>query len=233
MSNQMVYNDTSNSTGICQEIDTICGSNTVSYPLADKNRRLNAALDDYVLLAVKEASGWSVEDSGETDLPIATRNLTSGQADYEFPTESLVTEKLEILLSDGVTWKELTPAEQLDPNAGSGIPTEYKKVGNSFILSPTPNYTVSSGIKNHYRRAFNYSTLSGSTFSPTSPGIPSVFHMWLARKAALPYLIENKIDTKNDIAALIQEGNDFIISYFGRRPKDVQRRMAAARHSNK
>lgn len=228
----MIYNSTIG-VSICEEIDSICGSNTVSYALKDKNRRLNSALDDYVLLAVREASGWSIEDTGETDLPIATRALTSGQADYEFPTESLVTEKLEILLSDGVTWKELTPTEQLDPNAGTGVPTEYKKVGNSFILSPTPNYTVASGIKNHYRRAFNYSTLSGTSFTPTSPGIPSVFHTWLARKAALPYLIENQIANKNDIASLVQEGNQLVISYFGRRPKDVQRRMSPARENNK
>lgn len=229
----MLYNDTTSLTGICQEIDEICGTNTVSYPLTSKNRRLNAALDDFILMAIKDASGWSVEDSGETDLPIATRNLVSGQADYAFPTELLVLEKLEILLDDGVTWKELSPTDQLDVNVGTGIPKEYKKVGNSFLLSPTPSYSETSGIKVHYRRALNYSTLSGSTFSPTSPGIPSVFHMWLARKASLPYLVDKQLPKKNDIASLIQEGNDMIINYFGRRPKDVIRRMVAGKHDNR
>jgi hypothetical protein len=229
----MLYNDLVTSTGICQEIDSICGSNSTSYPLVDKTRRLNSALDDYVLLAIKEGSGWSVEDSAETDLPIATTNLVSGQADYAFPTESLITEKLEILLADGVTYRELSPVDQINPNAGSGIPTGYKKVGNSFILTPTPNYAVTSGIKNHYRRAFNYSTVSSTTFTPTTPGIPSVFHTWLARKASLPYLVEKGIASKNDIASLINEGNDMIISYFGRRPKDVVRRMTPNRESNK
>jgi hypothetical protein len=229
----MLYNDSTNSTGICQEIDSICGTNSTSYTLADKNRRLNSALDDYVLLAIKEASGWSVEDTGETDLPIASTDLVSGQADYSFPNESLVLETLQILLADGVTYRELSPVDQINPNAGSGIPTGYKKVGNSFILTPTPNYTVTSGIKNHYRRAFNYSTVSSTTFTPTSPGIPSVFHTWLARKASLPYLVEKGIASKNDINALILEGNDKIIAYFGRRPKDVVKRMSPARESNK
>lgn len=229
----MLYNDTTNKTGICQEIDLICGSNTTSYPLADKNRRLNSALDDFVLMAVKEASGWSIEDTGETDLPVATRNLTSGTQDYAFPTELLVLEKLECLSSDGSTWIELKPTEQLDVNVPNGIPAEYKKVGNSFLLSPTPSYSVSSGLKAHYRRAFNYSTLSGSTFTPTSPGIPSVFHTWLAQKASLPYLIENSIDSRGDIANQILQGNDLIVAYFGKRPKDVKRRMVVSYQNNK
>lgn len=229
----MVYNDTDNKTGICQEIDTICGSNTTSYPLVDKNRRLNGALDEFVLIVLQESSGWSAEDSAETDLSIATRNLTSGQSDYSFPSELLVLEKLEVLSSDGSTWIELTPTDQIDPNAGTGIPTEYKKLGNSFILSKSPNYTVSSGIRAYYRRAFNYSTVSSTSFSPTSPGIPSVFHMWLARKAALPYLIENQIPSKNDIAALIEVGNRNIVSYYAVRPMDIQKRLTAAFHSTR
>lgn len=228
----MIYNST-DGTSICEEIDSICGSNSVSYALKDKNRRLNSALDDYVLLAVREASGWSIEDSAETDLPIATRNLTSGQSDYAFPTESLVIEKLEILLDNGSTWQELEPTDQLELNQGSGIPTKYKKVGNSFIFNVSQSYSETSGIKVHYRRAFNYSTLSGTTFTPTSPGIPSVFHTWLARKAALPELIDSQKASKNDVASLVQEGNQLIISYFGRRPKDVQRRMSPARENNK
>lgn len=230
----MLYNDTSNKTGICQEIDDICGSNTISYPLEAKNRRLNGALDDYVLLAVKEGSGWSVEDTGETDLPIARHNIASGTADTAFPNELLVIEKVEILTSStGTVYSEISNVEQLDPNAGSGIPREYKKVGNSIILSPTPNYSATLGLRIHYRRGFNYSTLSGSSFTPTSPGIPSVFHMWLARKAALPYLVDKQKANKNDVAALIQEGNQMIISYFGQRPKDVKRRLAANVENNK
>lgn len=229
----MLYNDTNTKLGVCQEIDSICKSNTVSYPLDDKNRRLNGALDDFVLLALKEASGWSVEDFGETDLPISRANIVSGQQDYAFPEELLVLEKLEILPANSSSWIELTPVNEIDSNSGSGVPTEYKKVGNSFLLSPTPNYSLSLGIRAHYRRGFNYSSVSNSTFLPTSPGIPTQFHMWLARKASLPYLVENGISNKNDIAALIADGDDKIIAYFGRRPKDVKRRMVAARQSNK
>jgi hypothetical protein len=227
----LLYNDSTTSTGICQEIDSICGSNSTSYPLVDKNRRLNSALDDYVLLALKE--NWSVEDNGETDLPIASTNLVASQADYTFPTESLVIELLEIILPDGVTYKTLNPIEQLPINAGTGTPTSYKKIGNSFILTPTPNYAVSAGIKIHYRRAFTYSTVSGTTFTPTTPGIPSVFHTWLARKAALPYLIEKGIALKNDIAVIISEDNSKILSYFGARHRDIKKRMIAGRENNK
>jgi len=229
----MLYNDSTNSSGICQEIDSICGTTSTSYTLADKNRRLNSALDDYVLLAIKEASGWSVEDTGETDLPIASTNLVSGQADYSFPNESLVLELLQIISTDGSTLVTLSPVDQLPLNAGTGVPQVYKKVGNSVILSPTPNYSMTAGIKINYRRAFNYSTVSSTTFTPISPGIPSVFHTWLARKAALPFLVSKGIASKNDINALILEGNDKIISYFGRRPKDVVRRMSPKRESNK
>lgn len=223
----MVYNDSTNNTGICQEIDDLCGSNSTSYPLTSKARRLNSALDDFVQLAVTEAMGWSVADSAETDLGIATITMTSAQSNYPFPTEMLEVEKIEALQDDGTTWIELTPTDQLDPNAGSGVPKEYKKVENSYIISPTPSYTETNGLRVHYRRAFNYATVSGTTFSPTTPGIPSIFHTWMGHKAALPYLIETQSPYRNDVAQMIVGGNNAIIAYFSKRAKDEKRRLTA------
>lgn len=223
----MLYNDSATGTGICQEIDSICGSNTTSYPLVDKNRRLNSAIDDFATIALKECGGWTPEDSGETNLPIATTDLDSGTGTYSFPSELLSIINLKIKASDGVTQITLTPVDTLPLNQSAGQPTAYKKVGNSFILDRTPNYSVTDGIEIEYRRAFNYSTVSGSTFTPTSPGIPSIFHTWLARKASLPYLITKGIASKNDIFTLITEELPNIKSYFGQKSRDVPRRLVS------
>ena len=216
----MLYYDDTNKTGLCQEIDDLCGTSAVSYPLAAKLRRMNSGLDEYAVIALRECGNWTAEDTGETDLPLATTNLVSGQSDYAFPSELLSLVNLTITAADGVNEILLTPIDFIPLNQASGQPTSYKKVGNSFILSPTPNYSLSAGIQSEYRRGFNYATLSGTTFTPTSPGIPTIFHPWLARKASLPYLVSKGIKSKNDIASLITTDEAGIVTYFGQKKRD-------------
>lgn len=220
----MLYYDATSKTGIVQEVNDICGTDDTNYTLDAKNRRSNAALDEFVSIALKEGD-WSVEDTGKTTLPIATATLTSGKQDYTFPNELLSIETIEMLLPDTTTWVELSNIDKIPLNQVANTPTTYKKVGNSILLNPVPNYTVSAGLRIHYRRAFTYSTVSSTTFTPTTPGIPSIFHMWLARKIALPFLIDKVKANKNDIAALITQGNADIVSYFGQRERDKKRQL--------
>ncbi len=224
----MNYYDETNFNGLCQEIDSICGTNSTNYQLADKNRRLNAGLDEYFHISMKVCGDWSAEDSGNTDFAIATTNIVANQTDYSFPSDLLVLDRVEAKDSAG-NWTLLEPIIEKEINEAldeyrdvSGTINQYRKAGNSLFVYPVSDSNITAGLKIYYRRAFDYSTVSGTTFTPAVPGIPSIHHMWLARKAALPYLVEKGKDSKNDITSLIAQGTEDIKDYYTGRQKDKQ-----------
>jgi len=221
----MLYND-SNGTGICQEIDSLCGTNSTTYPLSDKTRRLNSALDDYFHISMKTCGDWSVEDSGRTDFAIATTNLVASQTNYAFPSELLILERVETSDSAG-NWTLLDPIIEKEINYAleeykdvASIPNSYRKVGNSLFIYPASSSNVTSGLKLYYRRAFTYATQSTGTFTPTSPAIPTIHHTWLAYTASLPYLISKGLSQKNDIASERERFTKQIEDYYSGREKD-------------
>lgn len=55
-----------------------------------------------------------------------------------------------------------------------------------------------------------------------APGIPVIHHEYLARTAALPFLIENQLPRKNDIAALILKDEQQIVDYWANRDRDLK-----------
>jgi hypothetical protein len=228
----MLYNDVTNKTGVCQEIDSICGTNTTTYPLEDKLRRMNSAFDDFFFIAMKECGNWSIESTDRNDFTYeSTTDLVATQYDYSFPSELLILEKVEIALPDG-TFKELSVGSS-PTNRTSGVATSYIRVGNSLMLDYIPNYNSTAGLRITYRRAMNYATLSGGVFTPTTPAIPSIFHTWLARKSSLPYLIDKGLQKKNDYVSLIIQDEANIAKYFGEKPRDIIRRLTPVIENNR
>jgi len=222
----MNYNSTSDGNGLCQEIDSLCGTNSTTYPLIDKLRRLNTGLDDYFHISMKTCGDWSVEDSGRTDFAIATTNIVANQSNYSFPSELLLLERVEAKDSAG-NWTLLEPIIEKEVGYAldeyydtAGIPNTYRKVGNALFIYPASSANVTSGLKIYYRRAFTYATQTGGTFTPTAPAIPSVHHNWLAYTASLPYLISKGLSQKNDVASERERLTKQIEEYYTAREKD-------------
>ena len=68
-------------------------------------------------------------------------------------------------------------------------------------------------------------TQSGNhTFLKTSkePGIPTIHHLYLARYASLPYLVEKNLPQKNDVSNFVRADEQAILDYFSRREKDIR-----------
>jgi hypothetical protein len=175
---------------------------------------------------MKACGDWSIEDSGRTDFAIATTNLVANQTNYSFPSELLILERVETLDSAG-NWTLLDPIIEKEVgyalgeyNKTAGIPNTYRKVGNSLFIYPAQSSNVSAGLKIYYRRAFTYATISGATFTPTAPTIPSIHHTWLAFTASLPYLISKGLSQKNDIASERERMTKQIEEYYTGREKD-------------
>jgi hypothetical protein len=220
----MVFNDVTNSLGICQEVDAICKTTTVSYPLADKARRSNSALSDYVGIALNADDRWSFDDTNYTDLPIGTTALVDGQNDYGLDTSVLKVLKVELKDETG-NWIELKPIDRNDTSIPfeerfetEGTPEYYDKFSNSVVLYPTPDYSQAASLRVWFQRDGSYFAATDTT---KQPGIPSIFHKYIALKVAEPYLRDNKKDNYVSVRNEIQKyEEEKIPEYYSKRNKD-------------
>lgn len=238
----MQYNPGDGS-GVVDEMDDICASNNVSFPIASKTRRFNSALDTFGEIA-SMFSGSAIFDDTNYDattdgFPIDTTDLISGRQDYLFDTDFSLLRGVFAKDTTGV-YHELTeetdPANTfLVPTGNSGVPTKYRIVGSSILLDNIPNYASVDGLKIVIGRKAYHMTISDTT---RSPGVPSMFHEWLAQVASMPFLIANRMPNKNDIALLIQQKKDprnvdSIPYYYANRNKARKPGMRAAKENNK
>ena len=70
-------------TNIYAKIDRCCGTDSTSYPTADKAIDVTLAQDEAFLFALKTA-GWNVDDFNHTKDPFITTDLKASQRDYHF-----------------------------------------------------------------------------------------------------------------------------------------------------
>ena len=205
--------------------------------LAEFTARCNNALDDYFLLLAKSAGTWQGDDINQTDYPIITSNITSGQRDYPFDEDVdgnkiKDVQKVLILQSSTATqYEEITPIDELRTelsdilrNTNTGVPFQYGKLSNGIFLDPVPNYSVALGIKMIVNR-------EGSSFLTTDttkkPGVP-VYHEYFYLKPAFEVAsikglgnlreLERKIVDLEGSERLGIQGK--IIEFFSTRSKD-------------
>ncbi len=108
------------------------------------------------------------------------------------------------------------------------------------MTADKPYYVISSGLTADVFKVSE--TLAGSAIDITdtgtgnhqflkisgSAGIPSIHHLYLARQAALPFLIEKSKANKNDIAALIAQDENRIYKFFADKDKDIKKQLTFA-----
>lgn len=247
----MQYADHATDLDCEDEICKICGTaKDTNYPINDITRRFNAALDRFYTLAFEADGRWNWDDFNEAAPPIGSQNLVSGTNRYAIDTfdvdgTTIVTLdilRVEILTSAG-KGRFLTPEmfnnlcvdnagaqsgrisgtaedtfKALYVDASSGTPTHYCKFGDYIYLRPKPNYSETDGLVAYVNRPAAYMATTDTT---KVPGAPVIFHMYLCRLAALPYLIENNMPSANSIMQLIQIDEQAIKQHFARRDKDI------------
>ena len=121
-------------------------------------------------------------------------------------------------------WTELEPIDRndtlipYDELFSSGTPKYYDKFANSAFLFPTPNFDAQESLRVWFQRDASYFTASDTV---KKPGIPSVFHKYIALKMAEPYLRDNKkenyVSVRNEIQKYEEER---IPEYYAKRNKD-------------
>jgi len=234
----MVYNDATDKLGICQEIDALCDSDTTSYPVADKTRRVNDSLEQVVGWIINADGTWQFDDSNQTDQPRGKGTLVEGQEAYTFASDYLQIEAMDVLdlNSHYIRLKPLdqselgglSPDEYFGLESGGtpklGFPKYYDLfTDDSFRLYPTPSATyctLTNGLRVWFKRTAHLFTAADTT---AVPGFASPYHIILCYMAALPYVLTYKKDRVPLFEAKIQQLKKEIIEHYSHREREKKK----------
>jgi hypothetical protein len=218
----MQFNSEANGDDIVSDIDYWAGTDVTSYPLAAKARNSNRALDRIVQLIFRADGTWQWDDDNQTDLPIATTDLVAGQRDYTLAVSHLKVERVRIKDAAG-NWITLTAIDRralpdTDLNASNGTPTQYDKIGSSFLPYPAPSYGSTAGFEVQFQRGASYFVPTDTT---KSPGFASHLHRLIPLYAARDYCLKNDMTKRvsvitNEIKTLEME----LVEHYSSRFKD-------------
>lgn len=222
-------------TQICGLIDDNCQITTESsYPIADKTRDINLALDRVFALIFQVGGTWQFDDSNHTDYPIITTNIVSGQRDYTFTSDeagNLILDVQKVFVSDeNGLFREVTPvdvpsgapANYWDGLNTTGQPNSYEKNANGIFLDPIPNYNRTGGLKVYISREGSYFTTSDTT---KKPGFAGLFHEYLALRPSYQYAFRNSLANVDILKAEMVEMENALVDYYKLREKDVKKTL--------
>jgi hypothetical protein len=235
----MQYNSESNSEDCISEILAICNATIVTYTANDITRRFNRGMDDYWDIAMNNQGAWPFDDTNQTTSAIVTQDLVSGTNKYKisaFTGSAVGILGVSILDSDAVVHplaKEEFYQVQFESDyatTNTGTPAYYLLYGNWIYLRATPDYNETNGLRVYADRDPLYMSPSDTT---KEPGVPKKHHLYLCRKAALPYLIEKKLKHMSAIAQLIKKDEQEIKRYYARRDKTLTNRLTSWFNSSK
>lgn len=221
--------------GIVDEIDVLCDTDTTSYPLASKVRRINSAYEELIGEIINSDGTWEWDDTNHTDLPVGTADLVNAQESYTFASEYLEIRQVKVKDASG-NWQVLRPIDYRDFKdtaieesfATTGMPQYYDIIGDTIKLYPAPataSVTTTAGLKIHFTRTADLFTTADTT---QSPGLPSTHHVILAYMAAIPYCMTYKKDRVPLYQQKVQDMKRTLLLHYGRREKDVPKIMEMA-----
>lgn len=222
----MQFSDTTNNSGLIQDITFLTGADTNAYTAAHRTRNINRWLYKAVLW-IWEASGtWEYDDSNHTDLPIATANLVDGQQDYSLPTTLLKLFRVEVKDAAGNFYK-LKPKDQSDISIAlteyektAGLPKYYDLIGQSLFLYPKPSsssVTTASGLKIYLARDVDEFTTTDTT---QEPGIAEPFHRILSLGAAYDFAVAKGMSQATAWRQEIEQLRQELESFYGDKHRD-------------
>jgi hypothetical protein len=213
-------------------------TNSSSFTNADMLIQINKAYNRVASLILKADDRWQWDDYNQSDLPIATTNLVSGQQDYSLATSHLTIDRIEVLQPSG-TWFELEQIDQQLLKRGRrialeqylpvpGTPIQYDAIGNSVFLYPTPNYNSTNGLKLYFTRGpipFTSADLSTGT---DSPGFNSLFHDLISLWVSYDFALSNQPTLAPGFMQAIQLKEQAIYDFYGLRNHDGRPRLTVA-----
>jgi hypothetical protein len=242
---------------IVNVINDNLNTDDTSFTLASKTRYVNLGID-YLLLALFGVGGggtWELDDYNQSDYPIITTSLISGQRDYSFTTDgsgNLVLDiyKVQVKISSSGQYKDIYPVSQqeanfngdgsivdgiavqtmTDGNNTGGIPTSYDKTANGIFLDPIPNYNSTNGLRVFINRESTYFTSSDTT---KKWGYTGLWHEYLILYTCYQYARAQDLPNREVLKRDLMELEDKIKRHLGSRQRDVKRRFIPRVENNR
>ena len=229
-------------TQIYDKIDRCCGTDSTSYPLADKAVDVTLAQDEAFLFALKTA-GWNVDDFNHTKDPFITTDLKASQRDYHFTYDeqsNLILGIYKVMAKDAAsgTYQELKPVDiqrnppktMIDGDNTTGVPTSYDKTSNGIFLDLIPSYDSTKGLKVFIDREM---LAFASTDTTKVSGLDGLTHDYLYLKPSYEYTRDKGKQNVNRLKMDMLDARKKIDERYGRRERDIVRRMTPMRQNNK
>lgn len=220
----MIYNGDVNGQDIVTECNDLANSTNTTFPLNEKTRAANKVLAQVWSWILESYNGWQLDDSVNTDFPIATASLQANQADYDIPTGSQTIRGVEILSPGNTLYSHVYPITEEEITSkgiaeGSvfsipGTPLYYRPIGTSIKLYPTPSYSQAASLRVTFDRGL-------VNFVPTDttkqPGFASQFHNAVPLGMALDYAIRNNLSSYQVLKAQMDTWEKAIKNYYSKR----------------
>lgn len=238
------FSDTTNFFGLIQQIERALAFNDGDISgnttrLAQFTADINLAIDDVYRIIFNASSHWQFDDSNHTGYPILTANIVSGQSDYTFTTDgdgNLIVDIFKVrAASDSGDFKTLKHVDkQSDAEDGfgttSGTPTKYDLTANGIFLDPVPDYNETGGLQMFVNREASYFTTSDTT---KKAGFNGLLHEYLVLKPAYKYARAHGLPNGGALKVDLFELQAQIEDHYGRRGRDIERKLTPAPQDNR
>jgi hypothetical protein len=224
----MTFSD-SNGLGIVQQVRSFMRVDSNQWPTSKIVNSVNNYLDRVAGYAIGADSRFQWDDTNHTKLPIGTTNLVASQTDYSFLTDEqgnriLTLTRIDVKNSDGV-WTQLTPIDQKEIDIAldeasrtASLPTHYDKIADNIIrLYPTPETSVTAGIKFYFQRTPSYFTATDTT---KEPGVAPVLHRGFVMAGAFDGALTLGLPNLQPLSIEMQKEEQFMKDYFTNRNND-------------
>jgi hypothetical protein len=221
----MLFNPADKSNSLIADIDFWLFGNSdtfnTDYSLTDRTRQINVVWDEVVAELYKADPNYKWDDTTNSDLPIATIDLTANQDHYSLLDTALVIHRVRIKDTEG-NYVTLTPrlrSELTDTDlASTGTADSYYKLGGAIFPIPVPDYGATDGVELEFQRGGNHFVVSDTD---ESPGFNPQFHNILSIGASLNYAIANGLEKKiNQLRAEKERIRGQIQDHYNRRSPD-------------
>lgn len=228
------FSDTTNKRGIVELIDANVKTSSISYPITDKTRDINLAVDKVLSIIFQAGGTWQFDDSNHSSYPILTTDIVDGQRDYSFTADTsgnLILEMYKVMVADSTgLFREITPVDvpegapvnYFDGLNTEGIPNTYEKLGNGIFLDPIPNYDKTGGLKIYINREASYFLTTDTT---KKPGFAGIFHEYLALRPSYQYAVRNSLPNISLLQDQVLRMESDIADFYKGREKDVQKTL--------
>lgn len=218
---------------IVEDIDSLLGTDSTSYPLATKLRNINLHYYDAVTDILSSQSNWEWDDTNTTDYPIGTTNLVASQKDYSLPSDFLKLLRVEVKDASGA-YRQVQQFDEQQIKNGlglsefmktDGLPIYYREIANAIELYPAASaatVTLTAGLKVYYQRSQAEFTTNDAG---SSPGFAAPFHRLLSIGAAYDYAFSKTLPIATPLKQRLEEMRQSLKEYYSTRNREVKPKM--------